>query len=58
MVMETIDKVLKNLGAAGIDLPTEEKLINGILSAFQEQQTIEVCVLVKEFDLCFRIILC
>ena len=49
MVMETIDKVLKNLGAADIDQPTEEKLINGVLSAFQEQQTIDDNIMLSGF---------
>lgn len=38
--METIDKVISNLGAADIDARLEELLVDGILYAFQEQ----VCV--------------
>lgn len=37
MVMETIDKVVKDLGSADIDARLEELLIDGILYAFQEQ---------------------
>jgi splicing factor 3B subunit 1 len=37
MVMETISKVLTNLGAGDIDERLEERLIDGILYAFQEQ---------------------
>jgi splicing factor 3B subunit 1 len=37
MVMETIDKVVSNLGASDIGARLEEQLIDGILYAFQEQ---------------------
>jgi splicing factor 3B subunit 1 len=37
MVMETVKKVLENLGASDIDDRLEERLIDGILYAFQEQ---------------------
>ena len=37
MVMETVQKVLQNLGAADVDERLEERLIDGILYAFQEQ---------------------
>jgi splicing factor 3B subunit 1 len=37
MVMETIKKVLENLGASDIDERLEERLIDGMLYAFQEQ---------------------
>eukprot|EP00934_Nitzschia_sp_Nitz4_P004991 Nitzschia sp. Nitz4//scaffold128_size63911//41023//44913//NITZ4_006223-RA/size63911-snap-gene-0.73-mRNA-1//-1//CDS//3329534844//4981//frame0 len=37
MVMETVQKVLQNLGAGDIDERLEERLIDGILYAFQEQ---------------------
>jgi len=37
MVMETVKKVLQNLGAGDIDERLEERLIDGILYAFQEQ---------------------
>lgn len=39
MVMETIEKILGNLGAADVDSRLEEQLIDGILYAFQEQTT-------------------
>lgn len=39
MVMETIEKVMSNLGSAEIDARLEEQLIDGILYAFQEQST-------------------
>jgi splicing factor 3B subunit 1 len=37
MVMETINKVVASLGASDIDERLEERLIDGILYAFQEQ---------------------
>ena len=37
MVMETIQKVLEKLGSADVDDRLEERLIDGILYAFQEQ---------------------
>lgn len=37
MVMETVNKVLSNLGSGDIDERLEERLIDGILYAFQEQ---------------------
>jgi splicing factor 3B subunit 1 len=37
MVMETINKVVQQLGTADIDARLEELLIDGILYAFQEQ---------------------
>lgn len=37
MVMETIEKIMANLGSADIDSRLEEQLIDGILYAFQEQ---------------------
>lgn len=48
MVMETIEKIMANLGAADIDSRLEEQLIDGILYAFQEQTT-EVCCLIHVF---------
>lgn len=39
MVMETIEKILTAQGAAQIDEPLEQRLIDGILYAFQEQTT-------------------
>lgn len=35
--METIEKVVSNLGSSDIDARMEELLIDGILYAFQEQ---------------------
>lgn len=46
MVMETIEKIMSNLGATDIDSRLEEQLIDGILYAFQEQTT-EVCLVIK-----------
>ena len=37
MVMETLDKVISDLGTADIDGRLEELMIDGILYAFQEQ---------------------
>ena len=37
MVMETIEKVVSNLGSSDIDARLEELLVGGILYAFQEQ---------------------
>ncbi|KAJ3213835.1 Splicing factor 3B subunit 1 [Dinochytrium kinnereticum] len=48
MVMETIEKVVVNLGAADIDERLEETLIDGILYAFQEQ-TIEDVIMLNGF---------
>ncbi|KAF1806012.1 armadillo-type protein [Mucor lusitanicus] len=48
MVMETIEKVVSNLGAADIDPRLEELLIDGILYAFQEQ-TVEDVVMLNGF---------
>ncbi|PNF36634.1 Splicing factor 3B subunit 1 [Cryptotermes secundus] len=45
MVMETIEKIMGNLGAADIDSRLEEQLIDGILYAFQEQTTEDVVML-------------
>ncbi|XP_041365145.1 splicing factor 3B subunit 1-like isoform X3 [Gigantopelta aegis] len=45
MVMETIEKIVANLGAADIDSRLEEQLIDGILYAFQEQTTEDVVML-------------
>jgi splicing factor 3B subunit 1 len=35
--METIEKIVANFGVADIDAKLEERLMEGILSAFQEQ---------------------
>ncbi|KAF5283690.1 hypothetical protein FQR65_LT13761 [Abscondita terminalis] len=45
MVMESIEKIMGNLGAADIDSRLEEQLIDGILYAFQEQTTEDVVML-------------
>lgn len=45
MVMETIEKIMANLGAADIDSRLEEQLVDGILYAFQEQTTEDVVML-------------
>nr|CAG4638228.1 EOG090X00GC [Cyclestheria hislopi] len=45
MVMETVEKIMGNLGAADIDARLEEQLIDGILYAFQEQTTEDVVML-------------
>lgn len=45
--MESIEKILANLGAADIDSKLEEALIDGILYAFQEQTTEVSITLVK-----------
>lgn len=39
MVVEAIDKVVQNLGASEIEAKLEERLIDGLLYAFQEQST-------------------
>ncbi|KRZ79897.1 Splicing factor 3B subunit 1, partial [Trichinella papuae] len=48
MVMETIEKVMTNLGAADVDAKLEEQLIDGILYAFQEQ-TMEDAIMLTGF---------
>ncbi|KAI9327050.1 armadillo-type protein [Obelidium mucronatum] len=48
MVMETIEKVVSELGTADIDERLEEILIDGILYAFQEQ-TVEDVVMLNGF---------
>lgn len=39
MVMETIDRVVRNLGASEIDTRLEEQLVDGMLHALQQQTT-------------------
>lgn len=39
MTMETVSKVIAKLGAADIDGQLEVALVDGILSAFQEQDS-------------------
>ncbi|KAF2204494.1 ARM repeat-containing protein [Delitschia confertaspora ATCC 74209] len=48
MAVETIDKVIGSLGAADIDQRLEEQLVDGILTAFQEQ-TVEDPILLDGF---------
>ncbi|KAI9474310.1 MAG: splicing factor 3B subunit 1 [Benjaminiella poitrasii] len=48
MVMETIEKIVSNLGAADVDPRLEELLIDGILYAFQEQ-TVEDVIMLNGF---------
>lgn len=45
MVLETIEKVMANLGASEIDSRLEEQLIDGILYAFQEQTNEDIVML-------------
>ncbi|XP_064455302.1 splicing factor 3B subunit 1-like isoform X2 [Ornithodoros turicata] len=45
MVMETIEKIMGNLGATDIDSRLEEQLIDGILYAYQEQTTEDMVML-------------
>ncbi|KAH9516487.1 Splicing factor 3B subunit 1 [Dermatophagoides farinae] len=45
MVMETIEKIMSNLGASQIDSRLEEQLIDGILYSFQEQTTEDMVML-------------
>jgi splicing factor 3B subunit 1 len=49
MVMETIEMVVQNLGAADIDTRLEEQLIDGILYAFQEQASDDTQVMLSGF---------
>ncbi|KAI5683523.1 hypothetical protein M9H77_04751 [Catharanthus roseus] len=49
MVMETIEKVVANLGSSDIDSRLEELLIDGILYAFQEQTSDDANVMLNGF---------
>ncbi|CAL5222736.1 g5143 [Coccomyxa viridis] len=49
MVMETIDKVVSDLGTADVDARLEELLIDGILYAFQEQVSDDANVMLNGF---------
>ena len=49
MVMEAIDKVVTSLGAADIDARLEELLIDGMIYAYQEQNTDETPVVLNGF---------
>jgi len=50
MVMETIDSIFQNLGAADVDERLEEKLVDGILYAFQEQTSDDTIVMLNGFS--------
>jgi len=45
MTVETIEKVIASLGAADVDPALEEKLVDGMLTAFQEQTTENIVML-------------
>ena len=49
MVMETIDKVVHELGSSDLDARLEELLIDGILYAFQEQASDDANVMLNGF---------
>jgi splicing factor 3B subunit 1 len=49
MVMETVELIVQNLGAADIDERLEEQLIDGILYAFQEQASDDTQVMLSGF---------
>lgn len=49
MVMETLEKVVAQLGTADVDQRLEELLIDGILYAFQEQQTQDDNIIINGF---------
>ncbi|EGC28660.1 hypothetical protein DICPUDRAFT_96126 [Dictyostelium purpureum] len=49
MVMEAIDKIVSELGASDINTGLEERLIDGILYAFQEQTTDDNSIMLQGF---------
>ena len=49
MVMETIEKVCQNLGAGDVDPRLEEQLMDGLLTAFQEQTADDSSVMLNGF---------
>jgi splicing factor 3B subunit 1 len=49
MVMDTIEQVVAALGVADVDGPLEEQLVDGVLFAFQEQQTEDADVMLRGF---------
>uniref|UniRef100_H3G976 Uncharacterized protein n=1 Tax=Phytophthora ramorum TaxID=164328 RepID=H3G976_PHYRM len=51
MVMEAIQKIISNLGATDIGTDLEEKLIDGILYAFQEQTSDDTLVMLNGFGI-------
>ncbi|KAG3179472.1 Splicing factor 3B subunit 1 [Phytophthora cactorum] len=51
MVMEAIQKIISNLGATDVGTDLEEKLIDGILYAFQEQTSDDTFVMLNGFGI-------
>ncbi|DAZ92456.1 TPA: hypothetical protein N0F65_000240 [Lagenidium giganteum] len=51
MVMEAIQKVISNLGASDVGPDLEERLIDGILYAFQEQTSDDTAVMLNGFGI-------
>ncbi|CAM9947603.1 unnamed protein product [Heterosigma akashiwo] len=49
MVMETVEQVIQNLGAADVDARLEEQLVDGALYAFQEQTSDETQAMLQGF---------
>lgn len=49
MVMETIQKIVQNLGASDIDGRLEEQLVDGLVFAFQEQASDDTPVIINGF---------
>ncbi|EQC25463.1 splicing factor 3B subunit 1 [Saprolegnia diclina VS20] len=49
MVMEAIDNIVQNLGVTDIDTDLEEKLIDGLLFAFQEQTADDTSTMLNGF---------
>lgn len=49
MVMETIELIVQNLGAADIETRLEEQLVDGVLFAFQEQASDDTQVMLSGF---------
>ena len=47
--METIEKIIQDLGASDVDERLEEQLIDGILYAFQEQTSDDTAVMLNGF---------
>jgi splicing factor 3B subunit 1 len=47
--METIEKIVQDLGASDVDERLEEQLIDGILYAFQEQTSDDTAVMLNGF---------
>ena len=50
MVMETVDRIFQNLGCADVDERLEEKLVDGVMYAFQEQTSDDTTVMLKGFS--------